>query len=130
MPIDPCAPGFDSIMTCWPHSSESFWPSTRPIRSDDPPGGYVTISRGGLDGNVWATALPAHTTATMAKIAADACLRCMVFLLWSFVAARRRLEAASGADGNAYPRRARTDALRPGIAIRPRPTPESRLSLA
>ena len=74
MPIDPAAPGFDSMMTCWPQSSESFCPSTRPIRSDDPPGGYVTISRTGFDGYVCAAAPAAHRTAAIARTAHSAFL--------------------------------------------------------
>jgi len=50
MPIEPAAPGLLSMSTCWPQTSDSFCPKTRAIRSELPPGGYVTISRTGFEG--------------------------------------------------------------------------------
>src|SRR5690349_19159747 len=58
MPMAPAAPGLDSMMTLWPHTSASFAPNARAIRSELPPGGYVTISLTGLVGKDCASACP------------------------------------------------------------------------
>src|SRR5688572_32879502 len=64
MPIEPAAPGFDSITTCWPQISASFAPYTRDMRSELPPGGYVTISFTGFVGNDCAPESPGRSASS------------------------------------------------------------------
>src|SRR5689334_9415270 len=54
MPIDPFAPPLFSTSTVWPQISPSFCATIRPMMSEAPPGGYVTITWNCFDGAVCA----------------------------------------------------------------------------
>jgi hypothetical protein len=50
MPIEPAAPGLDSMMTGWPQSSESLAATARPMMSVELPGVNATMMRTGFEG--------------------------------------------------------------------------------
>jgi len=50
MPTPPLPPGRLSTITCWPHSSVSFWPMARAVMSAPPPGTTVMMMRIGRAG--------------------------------------------------------------------------------
>src|SRR5512134_3170159 len=67
MPMLPPAPARFSTSTGWPSAAESLSPSARAVTSVEPPGGYGTMSRTGLDGQPCACGASAQSETTRAN---------------------------------------------------------------